>query len=69
MKRTMYIALTLLLVMTAVFGAGKGEVKPVTTDPDAPVTLTVVLHPTNIYAMNEAAKVYADPSECDDQRR
>jgi len=61
MKRTLYIALTLLLVMTAVFGAGKGEVKPVTTDPDAPVTLTVwCWDPTfNIYAMNEAAKVYA----------
>ncbi len=62
MKKTMCVVLALLLVVSSLaFAGGKAETAAVAADPNAPVTLTVwCWDPTfNIFAMNEAAKIYA----------
>ncbi len=61
MKKTMHVLMVLLLVVSSVaFAGGKAEEVAAVTDPNAPVTLTVwCWDPTfNIYAMEEAAKIY-----------
>jgi lactose/L-arabinose transport system substrate-binding protein len=59
MKRVGLSILILGLALTAAF-AGGGKEKTVTVDPNAPVVLTVwCWDPSfNVYAMNEAAKIY-----------
>ena len=60
MKKTMCVVMVvLLLVSSLAFAGGKAETAAV-ADPNAPVTLTVwCWDPAfNIYAMNEAAKIY-----------
>ena len=60
MKKTMCVVMALLLVVSSLaFAGGKAETAAV-SDPNAPVTLTVwCWDPAfNIYAMNEAAKIY-----------
>jgi lactose/L-arabinose transport system substrate-binding protein len=59
MKRLGLSVLILALAVTAVF-AGGGKEGTTVTDPNAPVTLTVwCWDPSfNVYAMNEAAKIY-----------
>lgn len=61
MKKTICVAMVLLLLTSSlVFAAGKAETAPAVTDPNAPVTLTVWCWDPmfNIYAMNEAGKIY-----------
>ena len=60
MKKTMCVLMVLLLVVSSLaFAGGKAETAAV-ADPNAPVTLTVSCWDPafNIYAMNEAAKIY-----------
>ncbi|MEA5028033.1 MAG: extracellular solute-binding protein [Sphaerochaeta associata] len=62
MKKTMCVVLALLLVVSSLaFAGGKAETAAVAADPNAPVTLTVWCWDPmfNIFAMNEAAKIYA----------
>lgn len=61
MKKALYLLLSLLLVVSAAaFAAGKTETAAPSAQAAGPVTLTVwCWDPTfNIYAMNEAAKIY-----------
>lgn len=61
MKKTISVVMVLvLLVSSLAFAGGKTEAPAAAADPNAPVTLTVwCWDPTfNIYAMNEAAKIY-----------
>jgi lactose/L-arabinose transport system substrate-binding protein len=59
MKKT-FLAMALLLAGAFVFAGGGGENAPVQSDLNSPVTLTVWCWDPNfnIYAMNEAAKIY-----------
>jgi len=59
MKKT-FFAMALLLAGAFVFAGGGGESAPVQSDLNSPVTLTVWCWDPNfnIYAMNEAAKIY-----------
>ncbi len=61
MKKTICSVMVLMLLVSGLaFAGGKSEAPVASTDPNAPVTLTVwCWDPTfNIYAMNEAAKIY-----------
>ena len=60
MKKTLYVLLVLALGANLLFSGGAAEKTTAAVDPNAPITLTVwCWDPTfNIYAMNEAAKIY-----------
>lgn len=62
MKKTLYVLLVLVLGVNLLFAAGATEKAVGVTDPDAPITLTVWCWDPmfNIYAMNEAAKIYKE---------
>ncbi len=58
----LYVLLVLVLGSTLLFAGGAGEKEAKVVDPNAPITLTVWCWDPmfNIYAMEEAAKIYKD---------
>ncbi|MGE4454509.1 MAG: ABC transporter substrate-binding protein [Sphaerochaeta sp.] len=62
MKKTLYVLMVLMLGSTLLFAGGAEEKAAEVVDPNAPLTLTVWCWDPmfNIYAMEEAAKIYKD---------